>query len=164
MVDILNTVHFSSIDAYLMEQLRNDSELTPPHSLKKLYPDLFWGVDDKAMRIEMNRIMDIVKMLNVLSHFLYYKKDFVSVLDITIDETLLLLKEKAVPKNLSDREAYNAIVVLIGNIKPSVITSRLRELLRKEEEALSFLLIMRDAIAHRILFKEQNPFDHGQIF
>lgn len=164
MVDILNTVHFTSIDAYLMEQLKNESELVPPNGLKKMYPNLFWGVDNEAMRMEMNGIMDILKMLNVLSHFLYYKKDFVSVLDITIDETLLLLKEKAEPRDLCDREAYNAIVVLIGNIKPSVITDRLRELLPKEVNALSFLLLMRDVIAHRILFKEQNPFEHGKIY
>lgn len=147
-----------------MDRLRNESELVPPNKLKKMYPELFWGVDGKAMRSDLKGIMDILKMLNVLSHFLYYKKDFESVLDITIDETLVLLKEQVEPKNLSDREAYNAIVVLMGNIKPDIITNRLRELLPKEENAIAFLLLMRDTIAHHILFREQNPFEHGQIY
>jgi hypothetical protein len=164
MVDILHTVHFTSVETFLLRSLKNDGDVKSPRIIKGIYPNLYWGVDEKKMDIELKQIMDALKLLNVLTHYLYYKQDFVNVLDDAISETLILLAEKVNPRPLCHREAYNAIIVLISCIKVDIIKDRLRPLRKKEINALTFMIHIRDIIAHNILQKEQDPYNNGQLY
>lgn len=164
MVDILDTVHFNSVESFLLKNLKNDGDLTPPKFTEFIYPSLFWGLDEFQMRAELRQIMSTLKLLNVLSNYLYYRKDFKHILDDMITETMIVLAGNAAPIPLNQREAYNAMTVLISCIRGDVIKDKLRPLLPKETNALLFMLEIRNLLAHIILQREQDPHKYGKLY
>lgn len=164
MVSILHTVHYASIEAYLLSALGIEGDLALPTAMEDIYPDLYYGLGPEQMLIELKRITSSLKLLNVLSHYLYFRKDFNSFLDHAIDDTLKLLGERTYPNSLDQREAYDAIAVLKANIRTDIVEDRLRDLQEKEKNAMEFLNHIHNTLGHNILKEQRDPLKHGEIY
>ncbi len=163
MVNILHNIHYQSVEHYLLNELGKNGSLVAPKSFKVTFPNLYLGINKTKMLLELIEIMNKAKLLNVLTFFLYYIKDYSEILDDVIDETLALLNGGIEPRPISNREAYYAIVAIIENINPGVIADNLRTLNPNEEKTLVFLLQMRNILANLILTNEKHPYKDGEI-
>lgn len=161
---ILHPIHFNSLELFLEKTLQMDSNFSVPFSFKKIFPFFYIPLDSDLIKSEVNSLMNVSKTLNVLSYSLTYKNDYKGFLDTFIEENISLLEERTESKEISDREAYNALRLLLFNIRPRVIETSLRKLYEDERKCILFLELMCHQLAHYILEIDQNPFKYGELY